>query len=120
MKKTVEQYLMDLDEYINRIINSLQDITEAEYSKNVDLQDSILRRLEVIGEIVRRMPDKYKHKNSEVPWRDIAGIRNVLAHDYDGVNMKQVWRIATNDIPKLKGQVTKMIEDVSDHIYETD
>lgn len=85
-------------------------MTEVKFSRDVDTQDATLRRLEVIGEAVRNLPDSFKKKHSEIPWKKIAGLRDVLIHEYFGVDMELVWKIANKDIPKLKKQIKNLLE----------
>lgn len=102
MKKTVRQYLEDLVEYTSRIIDDTSKITESDYSQDIGMQDATLKRIHVLGEVVKRINPDFKNKYADIPWRDIAGMRDVISHDYDGVNMHRAWLIATRDIPKLK------------------
>ena len=66
------------------------------------LQDAIIRNLQVLCESVRRLDDTYKSKHSEIDWRSIAGMRNVLVHDYFEVDFDVVWQIIQNDLPPLE------------------
>jgi uncharacterized protein with HEPN domain len=69
-----------------------------------------MRRLEIIGEAVKNIPKEIREKYPEIPWRDIAGMCDVFLHEYFGVIMERVWDTAKNDIPKLKKQISKLIE----------
>ena len=68
-----------------------------------------MRRLEIIGEAAKNIPDYFRKKNPQIPWREIAGLRDILIHEYFGVDMSLVWKIANKDIPKLKRQILKLI-----------
>ena len=72
-------------------------------------QDAVLRNLEIIGEASRRLDQTFRNAHPEIPWRDIAGLRNVLIHDYPGVNLAEVWRICQRDVPELKLQVAAIL-----------
>jgi len=85
-------------------------MSEVKFSKSVTIQDATVRRLEIIGEAVRNIPDSFRKKHAKVPWKKIAGLRDVLIHEYFGVDMELVWKIANKDIPKLKKQVINLLE----------
>ena len=95
---------------IEKIENGIKNMSEVEYAKNVDIQDATLRRLEVIGEAVKNLPYAFRKKYPAVPWKKMAGIRDVLIHEYFGVDMYLVWKISVTNIPKLKKQILKIIE----------
>jgi len=109
-KKDPKIFLEHILENIEKIENGIKGMTEVEFSKNVDTQDATLRRLEVIGEAVRNLPDSFRKKHSKISWKKIAGMRDVLIHEYFGVDMELVWKIANNDVAKLKKQITKLLK----------
>jgi uncharacterized protein with HEPN domain len=109
-KKDPKIFLEHILENIEKIENGIDGMIEIKFSKDVDIQDATLRRLEIIGEAVRSLPDSFRKKHSKVPWKKIAGLRDVLIHEYFGVDMELVWKIANNDIPKLKKQIIKLLE----------
>jgi uncharacterized protein with HEPN domain len=118
MRKTVEHHVRDLLDYIERIKNATLNVKEEEFSKNIILQDALLREIEVVGEIVKKIPQHYRDRYPHVPWLKIAGTRDIVAHDYDGVDLSAIWLIAKRDIISLEEEVLKMITD-SDFEYET-
>jgi uncharacterized protein with HEPN domain len=73
--------------------------------KSIQLQDSLIRRLEIIGEAIKNLPEDFKKKFPEVAWKNIAGMRDILIHEYFGVDLDLTWRVLTNEIPKLKKQI---------------
>lgn len=94
-------YLEHIAERIRRIEDAAENGREAFGSSHV-LQDAIIRNFEVIGEAVKQLSSKRRDQYSEVPWRRIAGFRDVLIHDYMGVDLNEVWNIIENDLPLLK------------------
>mgnify|MGYP001439511497 CR=1 FL=1 len=110
MKKDPKIFLKHILENIEKIENGINGMTEVKFSKDVDVQDATLRRLEVIGEAVRNLPDSFRKKHSKIPWKKIAGMRDVLIHEYFSVDMELVWKIANDDVSKLKKQITKLLE----------
>jgi len=74
------------------------------------LQDAVLRNLQTLAESTQRLSDAAKSAHPEMDWRRIAAFRNVLAHDYLGVDLAIVWRIVQQDVPDLKRSITAMLE----------
>ena len=75
-------YLKDILEAIKRIKNSLHKITKEHFEKDVDIQDAIIRRLEIIGEAATNIPEEIKLKHPYVEWKEIAGFRIIAVHTY--------------------------------------
>lgn len=80
----------------------MQDITEEMFYQNYLVQDGVIRQLEIIGEATKRLSSEMCARCPNVPWQDIAGMRDKLIHDYFGVDLDAVWLTACNDIPLLK------------------
>ena len=75
------------------------------------VQDAVIRNLEVIGEAVRSLPPELKRRHPKIPWRIITALRNVLIHEYFGVDLEIVWRVVQRRIPTLKRHVEAMLAD---------
>lgn len=108
MRRDLKVYFIDILESIERIEEYTKDISEKEFYMNVQLQDSILRRLSIIGEAVKNISSDIKEKYPMVPWKQIAGMRDILIHKYFGVNLKRVWSVIEKDLPELKETVQKI------------
>jgi len=76
--------------------------------ESVGLQDQIIRRIEIIGEVVKNLPDNLRMDHPKVPWRDMAGMRDIVVHQYFGVDLEFVWQAATKDFPELKAKIQKI------------
>lgn len=72
-------------------------------------QDAVIRRLEVIGEAVKNLPEDFKRAHPEIPWGKIAGMRNVLVHEYFVVDIPAVWDTVQDDLPPLKQQIRSVL-----------
>lgn len=73
------------------------------------VQDAVLRNFEVIGEAAKRLDDAYRAAHPEIPWRSLAGLRDVLIHQYEGVDLERVWAIVEGDLPGLKRAVAALL-----------
>ncbi len=112
-KRDVKVFLEDILESIEKIEEYTTDVDEEEFYENTFVQDAVLRRLEIIGEAVKNIPDDFRAKYPDIPWRQIAGMRDVLIHAYFGVNLRRVWKVIKEDVPELKLKILKILEDIN-------
>jgi len=82
---------------------------EKEFHNDTMLQDAVIRNFEIIGEAAKRVPEAYCRANSQIPWRLMAGFRDVLIHAYEGIDLKRVWQIVRHDLPLVKEAVEKLL-----------
>jgi len=75
------------------------------------LQDGVIRQLEIIGEATKRLSKSLRQQYAEVPWQDIAGMRDKLIHDYFGVDVDTVWLTATEDVLGLREKIKEILSD---------
>lgn len=110
MKRDVRVYLDDILESIEKIGNYTKKVSKEEFNRNYQLQDAVLRRIGIIGEAVKKMPQDIKDKHPEIPWREISGMRDILIHEYFGVMLDRVWNTIKKDLLKLKDKIKHIIE----------
>jgi uncharacterized protein with HEPN domain len=84
----------------------------ADFFASKMVQDAVLRNLEVVGEAVKALEDDIKQRAPEVPWRRIAGMRDVLIHHYFGVDLEVVWRVVEIEVPSLLTVCERLIADL--------
>lgn len=105
-------YLKHMLDAVARIESYVADVEEAEFLANTEKQDAIIRQLQVLGEAVKRLSQDLRAAYPEVPWREVAGMRDKLVHDYFGVDLSFVWVTATKDIPALKPKIRRMLAEL--------
>lgn len=86
---------------------------ETEFLRNELIQGAVLHNLQVMAQSIMRLPDDLKTPHGEVDWRGLAGFRNVLVHEYLGVNLHRVWQIVHDDLPRLKVALEAMRSEAS-------
>lgn len=102
--------LQDINEAIERILSYTANMNYNDFGKDHKTQDAVIRNLEILGEAAKLLSDETKQKYSNIPWKDIAGTRDKLIHDYFGVNIDIVWDIAKNELPALSVQLRDKCE----------
>lgn len=108
MKKEILVYLDDMLESIENIQAYTKGISFEKFENDIEKQDSVIRRIGIIGEAVKNLPKEIKEKYPEIPWRQIAGTRDIVIHEYASVSLGRVWKIITDDLDPLKAMVEKI------------
>src|SRR5215216_375440 len=103
-------YLNHITECIRRLEENTSKGRE-EFAKSHTLQDAVLRNLQTMSEATQRLSDSAKAKCPEIEWARIAAFRNVLVHNYLGLDLEIIWQITQRDVPELKQAITAMLEE---------
>ncbi|MEL3888960.1 DUF86 domain-containing protein [Ferrovibrio sp. MS7] len=102
MAKTPTIYVNDILAAIRRIETYTKNLTRAEFGRDELRQDAVIRCLEIVSEASRRVPDAFKTKHKEIPWAKIAGIGNILRHEYQSVSTDVIWDVTQTHLPELR------------------
>ena len=113
MPREYEDYLRDLLDAIEKIQNFIKDLDFEGFKKDDKTKFAVIRGLEIIGEATKHISEEARFKYPEVPWKEMAGMRDVLAHDYFGVNEETVWLTAKEKILQLKPSIEKILTEMS-------
>jgi len=95
-------YLRHILDTISNIEKFMKGVSKEAFFSNIEKQYAVLRGLEIIGEATKNLSEKLKIKYPQVPWREIAGMRDKLIHQYFGVDLELVWETTRTDLPELK------------------
>ena len=108
MKRDIGLFIEDILSSIKNIEEFSKNLDKEKFSKDNLRQSAIVRQLEIIGEAVKNIPNSFRKRYQKIPWKDIAGFRDILSHAYFGVNLDRVWNIIEIDLPKLKEEIEKI------------
>ncbi len=95
-------YLIHILESINKINSYTSGLDFASFMKKTIVQDAVLRNLQVLAESTQKLSDEFKSRHPEIEWYKISGLRNILVHDYLGIDFETVWTAVANNLPELK------------------
>jgi uncharacterized protein with HEPN domain len=109
MKRTYDDYLRDMLENAEKALEFVHGMKYEEFFEDEKSSYAVVRALEIIGEAARQIPDDVRDANPEIQWREVAGMRNKLMHEYFGVNMKVVWQTIEEDLPAIIPILRKMV-----------
>lgn len=109
MSNKIVIYLKHILDAIDLIEQYTKNKNFEDFKSSIQLQDSVIRRLEIIGEAVNNIPNEFKLQYEEIPWKEIVGMRNVLIHKYFGIDIGLTWKAIKEENPKLKTLIEKLL-----------
>lgn len=93
--------LIDIERAARRILRYINGVDHAELETNDEKVSAILYQITIIGEATKRLSQEIRQQHPEIPWRDIAGMRDILVHEYDQVDLDVIWDVVQNKLPEL-------------------
>lgn len=109
MKKDPTVFIGHIIESIELIEGYSEKLTTDTFKKDQGMQDAIIRRLEIIGEAVKNIPSTFRAKYPEIPWKQMAGMRDILIHEYFDVDLPLTWAVVKRELPPIKEKLQNLL-----------
>ena len=110
MQPRDKSYLLDILTASQLLQAFIADMERETFETDLKTQSAVIRQLEIIGEATKRLSEEVRTKNTDIPWRQMAGMRDILIHAYDHVNLDQVWYATQTSIPELTTKVQRLLQ----------
>ena len=110
MSRRDQDYLNDIQEAIKRISEYTARLSFQQFIQDRKTQDAVIRNIEVIGEATKNLSHHVRKSNSNIPWKEMAGIRDKMIHHYFGINDEIVWEIAKKELPYLLPKIKEILK----------
>ena len=109
-RRTGKLFVEDILEAIDKIKRHIEGLTYETFVKNELVIDAVIRNLEIIGEASRNLSEDVRKKYPEIPWGRMIGLRNIIIHEYFGVDLAIIWEIITKNLPETKPKIVAMLK----------
>ncbi|PZD72197.1 hypothetical protein C1752_03783 [Acaryochloris thomasi RCC1774] len=113
-QRQIQDYLEDILDAVDAIEQFTAGVKFEAFSQNLEKVFAVSRAMEIIGEAVKRVPDSVRSQYPDIPWRDIAGMRDKLIHDYFNTDVEIIWEAVQTDVPQLKIMIAKVLEAIKE------
>lgn len=109
MRRDYRVYFQDILDAIQNIDEYTQGLDFGKFKDNKLIKDAVIRNLEIIGEAAKNIPEEIRNKYPQIKWREITGLRDILAHKYFEIDLEILWDILKNKLPELKDKISGLI-----------
>ena len=110
MERSPIHFIQDILQAMNNIEEYIGNASFEDFKKNRMAVDAVIRNLEVIGEASKNIPEEIRNKYSQVPWKKMIGLRNLVSHEYFGIDYENIWEIVKKNIPSTKTDIEEMLK----------
>lgn len=104
-------YLSNIIDAIDRILNYTDGIDQKEFKRRTMMQDAVVRNFEIIGEATKNISSELRENTDHIPWKNMAGMRDKLIHNYMGVDLDAVWETIDDILPSLRDDIANLVDD---------
>jgi uncharacterized protein with HEPN domain len=112
MKRDFQVYIEDIIDAMTKAEMFVAGMTYEQFEADLKTNFAVVRAIEIIGEATKRLPSTIRDQYPTIPWKDMAGMRDVIIHGYDNVNLKIVWDVVKTDIPQIRPQIEQNLLDL--------
>jgi uncharacterized protein with HEPN domain len=116
-RRKYEDYLLDIIYAAEKADSFVQDMDFDAFQKDEKTIWAVLKALEIIGEATKNIPQRVRKSYPEIPWREMAGMRDKVSHDYFGVSLLRVFETVKEDLPALRLALVRVIQDIDEGKY---
>ena len=108
--RQVDDYLNDISEAISDIATFVENMSFEDFAADKKTTNAVIRSLEVLGEATKNIPTSIRNQHPDIPWSQMAGMRDVLIHNYMGVDLMTVWKVIKERLPGLESKIKKSLK----------
>ena len=108
-KRSVKLLLQDIFEAVHNILTYTAEISFDEFKTDQKTKDAVVRNFEIVGEAANKLPKDFLDQNKHIDWAGIVGFRNILVHDYLGIDYEILWKIKSDSLPGLESEIDSLI-----------
>lgn len=112
MNRNIRIYLSDMLENMNLAEQFVENVSYDAFSKDRKTVYAVLRCIEIIGEAAKNIPAELRREHSEIPWKEMSGMRDKVIHFYFGLDMRKIWLVLKEDIPRIKPLIKSILENL--------
>ena len=112
MIREYKDYVVDIIDAIEKIESFVKGINFAAFEKDTKTTFAVIRAFEIMGEAVKKIPSSVRNKHKNIPWKEMAGMRDKLIHEYFGIKSRVVWKTIKEDLPKVKPHLQMLLDEL--------
>ena len=110
IRREYKLYIEDILLAMDKIERYTKGFSYVSFMKDEMVVDAVVRNLQIIGEATRNIPEDVKGRSSHIPWQRMTGLRNIIVHEYFGVDLTMIWEIITENLPDTKPAIQEMLK----------